>query len=226
MYGLGQDVELETGGYTGRIATPDSLFEYGLEWQAGLIVQVAIGQSETAVTPLQMAVQACTLANRGVRYKPYVVDSVHTYNMESLVKKTQPEIVSTIPDKTGQTFDLIIQGMEQAADFVPYSYPKVSDYYTPYLLSELPDQAAIKTGTPQMTTAEDTGSAFVGFYPADDPVIAFSGFVEHGEYSKFMIRQIIEAYYDKNYEPADPVVLSEEELKAALARNGIYETEE
>ena len=226
MYGLGQDVGLETGGSTGYIATPDSMFNMGLEWQAGLVVQVAIGQSETGVTPLQMAVQANTLANRGVRYKPYLVDSVHTYNMESLVWKTQPEIVSTIPDKTGQTFDLIIQGMEQAANFVPYSYPKVSDYYTPYLLSELPGQAAIKTGTPQMTSAEDTGSAFVGFYPSDDPVIAFSGFVEHGEYSKFMVRQIIEAYYDKNYEPADPVQLSDEELAEALARIGIYETEE
>lgn len=226
MYGLGQDVGLETGGSTGYIATPDSMFNMGLEWQAGLVVQVAIGQSETGVTPLQMAVQANTLANRGVRYKPYLVDSVHTYNMESLVWKTQPEIVSTIPDKTGQTFDLIIQGMEQAANFVPYSYPKVSDYYTPYLLSELPAQAAIKTGTPQMTSAEDTGSAFVGFYPSDDPVIAFSGFVEHGEYSKFMVRQIIEAYYNKNYEPADPVQLSDEELAQALAQNGIYETDE
>ncbi|MBP1549616.1 MAG: hypothetical protein J6A05_06390 [Oscillospiraceae bacterium] len=225
MYGLGQDVGLETGGSTGYIATPDSMFNMGLEWQAGLVVQVAIGQSETGVTPLQMAVQANTLANPGVRYKPYLVDSVHTYNMESLVWKTQPEIVSTIPDKTGQTFDLIIQGMEQAANFVPYSYPKVSDYYTPYLLSELPAQAAIKTGTPQMTSAEDTGSAFVGFYPSDDPVIAFSGFVEHGEYSKFMVRQIIEAYYNKNYEPADPVQLSDEELAQALAKNGIYETD-
>ena len=226
MYGLGQDVGLETGGYTGYIATPDSMFEKGLEWQAGLVVQVAIGQSETGVTPLQMAVQANTLANRGVRYKPYLVDSVHTYNMERLVSKTQPQIVSTIPDKTGETFELIIQGMKQAADFLPYSYPKVEDYYTPYLLSELPEQAAIKTGTPQMTTAEDTGSAFVGFYPADDPVIAFSGFVEHGEYSKFMIRQIIEAYYNKNYEPADPIQLSEEELAEALAKIGIYETDE
>ena len=114
---------------------------------------------------------------------------------------------------------------ESIADFMPYSYPKVSDYYTPYLLSELPAQAAIKTGTPQMTSAEDTGSAFVGFYPSDDPVIAFSGFVEHGEYSKFMVRQIIEAYYNKNYEPADPVQLSDEELAQALAQNGIYETD-
>lgn len=221
MYGLGEDLGLETGGYVGRIANPDSIFELGQEWQAGLIVQVAIGQSETAVTPLQMAVQANTLANRGVRYKPYLVDSVHTYNMEELVWRNEPQIVGTIPDKTGQTFDLIIQGMEQAANFMPYSYPKVSDYYTPYLLSELPEQAAIKTGTPQMTTAEDTGSAFVGFYPADDPVIAFSGFVEHGDYSKFMVRQIIEAYYDKNYEPAvpqiNPLGLTPEEIMAGIS---------
>lgn len=223
MYGLGVDLGLETGEYTGYIANPDTIFNLNMEWQAGLIVQVAIGQCETSVTPLQMAVQASTIANRGVRYKPYLVDSIHTYNMESLVKKTQPEIASTIPDKTGQTFDLIIQGMEQAADFMPYSYPKVSDYYTPYLLSELPEQAAIKTGTPQMTTAEDTGSAFIGFYPADDPVIAFSGFVEHGEYSKFMIRQLIEAYYDENYEPAKPAVnplaLTPEEIMAGISGN-------
>ena len=209
MYGLGQDTTLETGGYKGKIATPDTMLASGLEWQAGLVVQVAIGQSETAVTPLQMAVQASTIANRGVRYQPYMVDSVHTYNMEELVYTTEPEVVQTIEDKTGQTFDLVIQGMKQAAAFVPYSYPAVKDYYTPYLLTDLPEEAAIKTGTPQMTSAEDTGSAFIGFYPADDPEIAFSGFVEHGEYSKFMIRQIIDAYYTENYTPAKPEITSE-----------------
>lgn len=201
QYGLGEETFLETGGYKGKIATPDTL---GPDWQAGLVVQVAIGQSETAVTPLQMAVQASTIANRGVRYQPYMVDSIHTYNMESLVSRTEPSVVQTIPDKSGETFELVIQGMKQAAAFLPYSYPAVKDYYTPYLLTDLPEAAAIKTGTPQMTTAEDTGSAFIGFYPADDPEIAFSGFVEHGDYSKFMIRQIIDAYYDKNYTPAKP----------------------
>ena len=57
-----------------------------------------------------------------------------------------------------------------------------------------------------MTSKDDTGSAFIGFYPADDPQIAFSGFIEHGEYSKFMIKQIIDAYYDENYVPAKPVI--------------------
>lgn len=218
QYGLGSDVYLETGGAKGYFATPATLQGFGLEWNAGLVVQAAIGQSETGVTPLQMAVQACTIANRGVRYQPHLVDSVHTYNMEEVVSVIQPKVVHTIPDKTGETYSLVIQGMKQAANFSPYSYPAVKDYYTDYLLTSLPEQAAIKTGTPQMTSSEDTGSAFIGFYPADDPVIAFSGFVEHGEYSKFMIKQIIEAYYDKNYVPEKPVIIvPENELEAAAA---------
>ncbi len=204
--GLGTDNILETGGSVGRIATPDTMPELGMEWQAGNVVMLAIGQSETAVTPLQMAVQASTIANKGIRYQPHVVDSVYTYNMEELVYKKQPEIAETIPDKSGATFDLVTEGMKRAAAFSQYGYPAERDYYTPYLLTALPEEAAIKTGTPQMTSAEDTGSAFIGFYPADDPEIAFSGFVEHGEYSKFMIRQIIEAYYDKDYTPAKPII--------------------
>lgn len=216
QFGLGSDVYLETGGYKGYFATPATLNGFGLEWNAGLVVQAAIGQSETGVTPLQMAVQASTIANKGVRYQPHLVDSVHTYNMEEVVSVTKPTAVHTIPDKTGETFDLVIQGMKQAANFLPYSYPAVRDYYTDYLLTNLPEQAAIKTGTPQMTSSEDTGSAFIGFYPADDPDIAFSGFVEHGEYSKFMIKQIIEAYYDKNYVPEKPVIVVKEEAPEAV----------
>ena len=217
QYGLGNDCYLETGGAKGKIATPETMQQVNQEWQAGLVVQVAIGQSETAVTPLQMAVQASTIANKGVRYQPHLVDSVYTYNMEDVVSVIEPEIMLTIPDKTGETFDLVTQGMKQAAAFAQYGYPTQKDYYTPYLLTDLPEAAAIKTGTPQVTSAEDTSSAFIGFYHADDPEIAFSGMVEHGEYSKFMIRQLIEAYYNKNYSVPKPVIARTEEAMAGLA---------
>ena len=216
MYGLGNDTYLETGGNKGYIATPDSLFERGLEWNAGLVTQEAIGQSETAVTPLQMAVQACTIANKGVRYQPYLIDSIYTYTMDETVSVTPKKVAQVIPDNSGETFDLIIQGMKKAAAFAPYSYPTEKEYYTSYLLTSLPKETAIKTGTPQMTSKDDTGSAFIGFYPADDPEIAFSGFVEHGEYSKLMIKQIIEAYYDKKYVPAKPVIVPPEEILSGV----------
>ncbi|MBP0956253.1 MAG: hypothetical protein J5997_02685 [Oscillospiraceae bacterium] len=222
QYGLGEEMGLETGRgiKTGYIASPDTFEARQQVWQAGNVIQAAIGQSDTYVTPLQMADQALMIGNRGVRYETYLVDSVYTYNMEELVSRTEPVVAAVIADKTGYTFDKVIEGMEEAAAFEAYTYPTVKDYYTDsYLLTELPKKAAIKTGTPQMTSKLDTGSAFIGFYPADDPDIAFSGFVEKGEYSKLMIREIIEAYYNKDYHIEKLGGRSEEELAAALSDN-------
>ncbi len=203
LYGLGEEMGLEVGRdkKVGYIASPETFEKLGSEWnwQAGDVIQAAIGQSETCVTPLQMAGQAMTIANKGVRYNTYMVDSVYTYNMESLVSKTEPTVAAVIEDKTGRTFDTVIAGMSEAAAFEAYYYPSLKDYYTDsYLLTDLPYRTAIKTGTPQVTSKEDTGSAFIGFYPVEDPQIAFAGYVEHGEYSKLMIKDIIESYYNKN----------------------------
>ncbi|MCL2053696.1 MAG: penicillin-binding transpeptidase domain-containing protein [Oscillospiraceae bacterium] len=198
-FGLGEFTGIEIAERQGFIATPETLARQNREWQAGLVVQAAIGQSETAVTPLQMAVYASTLANNGTRLTPYVVDSVYSYNRDEVIFTTQTTAVNTIPDPTGYAFSSILQGMKLAGDFGQLAYPSERTYWAPYVLSALPEKTALKTGTPQMTSATDTGTAFVGFYPADDPVLAFSGFVEHGDYGRLMIRSMIEAYYDKEH---------------------------
>ena len=201
LYGLGEEMGLEIGRdvKAGYVATPESFAENGMTWQAGNVIQAAIGQSDTYVTPLQMAAQAMMIANKGVRYETYMVDSVYDYNCTELISSTEPSVAAQITDKTGYTFYSVTEGMKEAAAYDQYQgYPKNRDYYTGnYLLTDLPKKAAIKTGTPQMRSKYDTSSAFIGFYPADDPEIAFSGFVEHGEYSKFMVKDIIRAYYDE-----------------------------
>jgi penicillin-binding protein 2 len=196
LYGFGEPTGLETGGQTGWVASPALFEQKKLDWQAGLVVQAAIGQSETNVTPMQLAVLANTIANDGVRYRPHLLDSVWDYNLGTLLQKTEPEILSTIEDKSGITFSSVKKGMEQAAAFLPYSYPTEEQYGKSYLLTDIPGGVAIKTGTPQMTSAEDTGSAFIGYYPADNPEIAFAGFIEHGEWSKLMIREMIMDYIE------------------------------
>ena len=219
-FGLGEEMGLEIGRgiKKGYIATPETFQARQLDWQAGNVIQAAIGQSDTYITPLQMAAQAMTIANRGVRYETYMVDSVYTYNMERLVTKTEPQIAAVIEDKTGYTFDAVIEGMVQAGEFLPYTYPTEADYYTDsYLLTDLPEKTAIKTGTPQMTSREDTGTSFIGFYPADAPEIAFAGFVEHGEWSKLMIREIISAYYDEFYHIEKLEGRSREDMTEELA---------
>jgi penicillin-binding protein 2 len=211
QYGFGLPTGLETGGSSGWFATPEQFEKLGLDWQQGVVVQAAIGQSETNVTPMHMAVQALTIAKDGKRLSPHIVDSIYTYNMEELLHVTTPEVLAEIPDKSGVTFSTIKEGMTRAANFGLYSYPNEEDYFAPYLLTGLPEPTAIKTGTPQMTSAEDTGSAFIGFYPAENPQIAFAGFIEHGEWSKLMIRQFIEAYLNENYIIKNPIIKPKEE---------------
>ncbi len=222
LYGLGEEMGLETGRGVkkGYVASPEVFKSLQLDWQAGNVIQAAIGQSDTAVTPLQMAAQAMTVGNRGVRYQTYMVDSVYSYNMERLISKTEPVKAAVIEDKTGYTFSSVIKGMEEAAAFEQYTlYPRNKDYYTGnYLLTTLPETAAIKTGTPQKLSKNDTHSAFIGFYPSDDPDIAFAAYVEKGEWSKFMIKDIINAYYNEDYYiPKLSEAHSEAEMAAMLA---------
>ena len=86
LYGLGQSLGLESGDSAGYIANPDTFERLGLDWTIGQLLQAAIGQSEVAVTPLQLASVACTIANEGVRYKPYLVDSIYNYTMTEQIK--------------------------------------------------------------------------------------------------------------------------------------------
>lgn len=194
-YGLAQNLGLEIGGSTGYIAGPEIFDYYKMDWTPGQVLQAAIGQSETAVTPLQMAVQAATIANRGVRYKPYLVDSIHSYSMDKTILETQPEVVSTIDIHNPETYDLIEQGMVLASRTL--STVQLGNCS----LADLPYPVAIKTGTPE-STGDKTNSAFVGYYPVGNPEIAFAGMVEGGEYSKNMIRKIIDAYYGYENTPA------------------------
>ena len=188
LYGFGQHSGLETGDAAGQIANPDTFNDLAMDWTVGQVLQAGIGQSETACTPLQMAVQASTIANKGVRYKPHLIDSLYDYAMSEKVSSHEPDIASQIDLNNDYVYDYITQGMIMAS---------TNGFDYQYNLYDLGFDVAIKTGTPQnwRDGKELTDSAFVGFAPAYDPQIAFAGMVEGGEFSKYMIRSIIQAYY-------------------------------
>lgn len=188
LYGFGQHSGLETGDSAGQFATPETFNEMGIDWTVGQVPQAAIGQSETACTPLQMAVQASTIANRGVRYTPHLVDSLYDYSMSQKLSDHEPDIAAQINLNYDYVYDYVTQGMIMASE---------NNFPAEYSLSNLGFDVAIKTGTPQNNRdgKELTDTAFIGFAPAHDPQIAFAGMVEGGEYSKYMIRSLIQAYY-------------------------------
>jgi len=186
LYGLGQKTGIETDDSAGYLCNPETFAAHGIPWYIGYVLQAAIGNQDCGMTPLQMAVVASTIANRGVRYKPYLVDSLYDYGSGELVSKTAPTVAETIEENYDYVYDLVIGGMIDASRNVPAQYS----------LSNLGFDVAIKTGTPQTTSEDDQNSFFIGFAPADDPEIAFAGVIEGGEYSKYMIRDIILAYQE------------------------------
>ena len=205
-FGLGEDMDLEISTSKGYLACPDTFAELNLDWTVGQVLQAAIGQSEVGVTPLQMCVLASTIANKGVRYKPYLVDSIWDYNMTEMVSKTEPQVAAEI-DAPEEVFDTVIAGMRLAAENTTSSVYSADNaqnaYLAQYSLEALPYPAAIKTGTPQASNKATQNSTVVGFYPADDPEIAFSVVIENGEYSKYLVRKIIEAYYGYESDTVD-----------------------
>lgn len=186
LYGLGQHTGIETGDAAGYLANPETYAERGEEWYVGYVLQAGIGNMDCGMTPLQMAVVASTIANDGVRYKPYLVDSLYDFSTGELVSKTKPTVAEQIPLNYDYVYDLIEQGMIDASHNMPADHS----------LSNLGFDVAIKTGTPQVGENDEQNSFFIGYAPADNPEIAFAGVIEGGDYSKYMIRDIILAYQE------------------------------
>ncbi len=184
LYGIGQHTGIETRDSEGYMASPQTYRELGLPWTVGQVLQAGIGNGETMVTPLQLANVACTIANDGVRYQPYLVDSIWDYNMEQCITETQPTVAARIDQNYSYVYDFVTEGMVEAS---------TNGFPEKYSLQNLGYRVAIKTGTPQFDSRVQD-SVFLGFAPADDPQIAFAGIVEGGEYSKYMIRSILKLY--------------------------------
>ena len=198
-FGLATQQNLEISSAKGYLACPETFENLGIDWTVGQVLQAAIGQSEVGVTPLQMCVLAATIANRGERMKPYLVDSVWDYNMQNMLSKTEPQVVSKIDVDPQKVFQPVIDGMILAGDSTTSQTYAASNsqaaFEAQFSTAALPRKVAIKTGTPQASNKATQNSTVVGFYPADDPEIAFAVVIEGGEYAKYTVRKIIEAYY-------------------------------
>ena len=181
---LGQSTGLETGDAAGHLSNQETFAELGADWTVGQVLQSAIGQGEWAVTPLQMANVACTIANNGTRYEPHLVDSIWDYSHTTKLEQKEPAVAEQITPLNDSVFQYVENGMIAAS---------TNNFPAQYSLSNLGFDVAVKTGTPQVS-GRVQDSFFIGYAPADDPEIAFAGVIEGGEYSKYMIRSIIQAY--------------------------------
>lgn len=145
-----------TGSTTGPIADDAAL------------AQSSIGQRDVRMTPLQGAMIAAAVANRGVLMKPYLVDQELAPDL-STISKTQPEQYST-PLSQSQADDLNRMMVSVVANGTG----------TKAQISGV--TVAGKTGTADTGFTSDSGQKpdawFIGFAPAASAKIAVAVIVE------------------------------------------------
>lgn len=139
-------------------------------YQAGLTLMAAIGQGNTAVTPLQLAAYAATLANCGQRPALHFADRA----VNAATGETVWQYAPTFTTVSGgeDVFGPIRDGMKRMAR-------------TTRVLREAPVACAAKTGSPQLADTLPGGghyvnSVLIGYAPADDPQIAMAVVLEYG----------------------------------------------
>ena len=160
---------------------------FGVSWQGGETLSIAIGQGFNLVTPLQMAVFMAAVGNEGTLYRPRILKSVQVRPGEPPVEQ-MPEITGGIPAGK-ETLRIVREGLLRVVHGKRGTARAVKiDGVT----------MAGKTGTAQVFSMKKKDrdrsknepldyllrdhAWFVCYAPAENPVIAVSVIIEHGEH--------------------------------------------
>lgn len=171
-----------SNGRSSNLTSPENTEAAGGTWYEGNVVQAAIGQMDTAVTPLQMCLQASTIANHGTRYASHLVKSIETYD-GTVLEETQPEVINQF-DMQESTYEAVRDGMIAAATRTNIGLSS----------SELGYSVAVKTGTPQVDSGGVRTNNCAIAFTEGGPNISISVMLEDGTNANRLIRQIIDAY--------------------------------
>ena len=162
--GLAVDVGVETPAAAGRLT-----WSGDENYQAGLTLMAAIGQGNTALTPVQLAAYAAALANGGRRPLLHFADRAVDADGET-VWQYMPQFVEA--DGGEAVFGPIRDGMVRMAQGSS-------------VLRQIVVPCAAKTGSPQLPTQMAGGghyvnSVLIGYAPAQAPEIALAVVLEYG----------------------------------------------
>jgi peptidoglycan glycosyltransferase len=126
--------------------------------------RLAFGQERLQVTPLQMAMVASGVANRGVVMEPYVVQRIRAPD-GTVIRKTKPhELGRAVSPETAATLTQMMTQVVQSGTGTAAQIPGV--------------QVAGKTGTAETGVAGRNTVWFISFAPADDPKVAVAVVLE------------------------------------------------
>ncbi len=193
-FGFGARTGVEVEENAGLVPDPAwKIQTRGEGWAPGDTVNLAIGQGELLVTPLQVATMMAAVGNGGTLYRPQVVEMIAA-DPGSPDWSFEPAVVAELPIGA-ENLDVIRDSLHKVTS---------TSYGTAYQAFEgVGLSVAGKTGTAE-SGQQNPHAWFAGYAPAEDPEIAIAVIVEHtGEGSTYaapLFRKVVEAYFE--IEPA------------------------
>ena len=145
-----------------------SLFSYDQMGKTDMAA-VGIGQGKLLVSPLQMALIASAIANKGIMMEPMLVNKVSSLK-GTVIRENKPAELSRVMDE--ETAEAVGQMMQQVVEKGTGKNAAVKGV-----------KVAGKTGTAENElSAKEKNKAhawFIGYAPAEDPVIAIAVVLEY-----------------------------------------------
>lgn len=157
-YRLGIDLPGES---RGMIPNADYYDKHLRRWNALTVISISIGQGEVTLTPLQIANQGATIANRGHYVTPHIVKRVQGGAIADSLKEVHHTKVQP------RYYEQVISGMRRAVVSGTCQAAQNPWY-----------DVCGKTGTAQNKGHDH--SVFMGFAPRNNPKIAIAVYVENG----------------------------------------------
>ena len=195
IYGFGEKTGIDLDGESkGLVAAKEVKRKiWNEDWRLGDTFNAAIGQGFNLTTPMQLAVMLSIVANGGVKYQPYLVDSI--LNVDGSVFEKPKRHEGKHIDVSQQTIDYISMGMSATTQ----------EGGTASYFSGLPKPIAGKTGTAENSHGRDHG-LFVAYGPVDNPELVVVCIVEQGGFGSTAAGPIVykafeEFFQERGYMP-------------------------
>jgi penicillin-binding protein 2 len=193
LFGFGRQTGIDLPGETTGSRVPDVEWarDQGQEWKTGDEINLAIGQGDLLITPLQEAVALGALVNGGTVWVPHLCreikdSSMATINSISAEKRGDLGIDQAYLDEVMQGMRLVVQDPSGTAYNTWWGFPV---------------SVGGKTGTAEKKPDEDY-SLFMGYAPADPdgtPEIVVVALIEQGGHGNTvaapMVRYVMESYF-------------------------------
>lgn len=210
MFGLGQKTGIDLPRENSGIM-PSRAWKHGhrhLPWYPGETLITVIGQGFMTTTPLQLALMASELAERGQAYRPHVLKAWKDPETGQITQN-KPKPLPPIELKDKRHWDIVINAMKGVVNSPHGTAHRYVGRNLKYPIAGKSGSAQV-AGLSQTEIAPDLDSIpyklrehalFIAFAPIKNPKIAIAVIVEHGgggsSVAGPVARRVIDAYLDQ-----------------------------